>query len=94
MKKKTTKLARKEAVALTYDLNKSDAPILAAKGKGLVADEIIKRAKENEIPIQEDASLVEVLSKLDINEQIPENLYQAVAEIFAFIYRADQSMKK
>lgn len=94
MKKKPTKLARKEAVALTYDLNKSDAPILAAKGKGLVADEIIKRAKENEIPIQEDASLVEVLSKLDINEQIPENLYQAVAEIFAFIYRADQSMKK
>lgn len=93
MNKKPTKLVRKEAVALTYDQNKSDAPIIAAKGKGIVADEIIKRAKENDIPIQEDPSLVEVLSKLQINEQIPENLYQAVAEIFAFIYRTDQSMK-
>lgn len=85
---------RKEAIALTYDMEKSDAPKVAAKGKGFIAEEIVRRAKESAIPIQEDPSLVEVLNKLEINEQIPENLYQAVAEIFAFIYRTDQSMKK
>ena len=94
MNEKKDNELRKEAIALSYDMEKSDAPKIAAKGKGFVAEEIVRRAKESEIPIQEDPSLVEVLSKLEINEQIPENLYQAVAEIFAFIYRTDQSLKK
>lgn len=81
---------RKKAVALGYDATKDSAPTLKAKGKGLVADEIIERAKEHNIPIQEDTSLVEVLSQLEINERIPENLYDVVAEVFAFIYRLDK----
>lgn len=82
---------RKEAVALTYDKYRKDVPRVVAKGKGLIAEEILERAKEHDIPVQEDASLVELLGKLNINEKIPEELYQAVAEVFAFIYRADKN---
>lgn len=85
---------RKEAIALTYDKYAQDAPRIIAKGKGVIADNILNRAKENNIPIQEDPSLVELLGKLNINEQIPEELYQAVAEIFVCVYRADQTAGK
>jgi flagellar biosynthesis protein len=85
---------RKEAVALSYESTKNDAPKVIAKGKGLVADNILEKAKENNIPIQEDASLIELLSKLNINDSIPEELYQAVAEVFAFVYRADKEVGK
>jgi flagellar biosynthesis protein len=85
---------KKEAVALSYDQAHLDAPRVAAKGKGLVADHILEKAKENGIPIQEDASLVELLGKLNINEQIPEDLYQAVAEVFAFIYKAEKELER
>ncbi|MDQ0270246.1 EscU/YscU/HrcU family type III secretion system export apparatus switch protein [Cytobacillus purgationiresistens] len=81
---------RREAVALTYEPFKP-SPRVAAKGKGLVADQIVEKAKEHGIPIQEDASLVELLGNLDLNENIPEELYQAVAEVFAFIYKIDQA---
>jgi flagellar biosynthesis protein len=56
----------------------------------LVAENILDKAKEHNVPVQEDPSLVELLGKLDINAGIPEELFQAVAEVFAFIYRADQ----
>jgi flagellar biosynthesis protein len=85
---------RKEAVALSYEATKNDAPKVIAKGKGLVADNILEKAKENNIPIQEDASLIELLSKLNINDSIPEELYHAVAEVFAFVYRADKEVGK
>lgn len=85
---------RNKAAALRYDQYKSAAPMITATGKGLVADEIIKRAKENDIPIMEDSSLVELLAELNINETIPEELYQAVAEVFAFVYQADKQMKR
>jgi len=81
---------RKEAVALTYQPEASDAPKVVAKGKGKIAENILEKAAENGIPIQEDVSLVELLGKLDINESIPEELYQAVAEVFAFVYRLDR----
>lgn len=89
--------SRKKAVALTYEQDKEYAPKVSATGKGLIADNIINKAKENHIPIMEDRTLVELLSELDINEKVPEELYQAVAEVFAFIYRTDQkvtSLKK
>lgn len=81
---------RKEAVALTYQPETSDAPKVIAKGKGKIAENILVRAAENGIPIQEDVSLMELLGKLDINESIPEELYQAVAEVFAFVYQLDR----
>ncbi|GIO26136.1 EscU/YscU/HrcU family type III secretion system export apparatus switch protein [Ornithinibacillus bavariensis] len=84
------KLKRQKAVALSYDPRKDYAPKVTATGKGLIAEEIIQKAKENQIPIMEDHTLVELLAELDINEKIPKELYHAVAEVFAFIYRTDQ----
>lgn len=89
-----TEKKRIEAVALRYDVEKNQVPQVVAKGKGLVADNILERAKENNIPIQQDATLTELLGKLDINETIPEELYGAVAEVFAFIYKADRNFKR
>ena len=92
--KKQNKLQRIEAVALTYDKKGAEAPYVSAKGKGLIAESILAKARENDIPVQEDPSLLELLGKLNINEQIPEELYEAVAEVFAFIYKADKAAGK
>jgi flagellar biosynthesis protein len=92
--KPVNKQTRKTAVALGYNPNAQDAPQVMAKGKGIVAQNIIDKAKENDVPIQEDPSLVEVLSQLEINERIPEELYQAVAEVFSFIYQLDKKAGK
>lgn len=83
----------RKAIAMQYDDEKYHAPKLTAAGKGMVADNIIKKAKENNVPILEDASLVELLAELNINEVIPEELYEAVAEVFAFIYQVDKQAK-
>lgn len=81
-----------KAVALTYDSAQHYAPTVKAKGKGFVADKIIEAAKQNGIAIQEDESLVELLSQLDINTQIPEELFQVVAEILANVYRLEKKV--
>ncbi|MFB5660583.1 EscU/YscU/HrcU family type III secretion system export apparatus switch protein [Alteribacillus sp. HJP-4] len=82
--------ARRTAVALGYQPHEQEAPLLKAKGKGLIAEEIIAKAKKADIPIQEDPTLVELLSQLEINESVPAELYEVVAEVFAFLYRIDQ----
>ncbi len=82
---------KKQAVALTYNNEEDTAPKVIAKGKGFVADELLKEALKHNIPIQEDSSLVQLLSQLEINESIPEELYEVIAEIFAFIYRIDKN---
>lgn len=81
---------RKQAIALKYQAGTMEAPKVVAKGKGYVAENMLKTAKEHHIPVQEDPSLVEVLGKLDLNQQIPPELYQVVAEILAFVYRLDK----
>ncbi|OMP68585.1 EscU/YscU/HrcU family type III secretion system export apparatus switch protein [Domibacillus epiphyticus] len=85
---------RRQAAALSYNPDSEGAPIVKAKGKGLVAEQIIETARENNIPVQEDPGLVELLGQLEINEAIPEDLYQAVAEVFAFVYRLDKNLDK
>ncbi len=85
---------RKEAVALSYNPLNADIPKVIAKGKGKIAENILEQAKAHNIPIQEDPNLVQLLGQLDLNEAIPEELYQAVAEVFAFIYRLDQLYEK
>ena len=85
---------RSKAVALTYKPGETDAPVVVAKGQGLIAERIVDKAKDHGVPIQEDASLVEVLSKLDIEQQIPGELYQLVAEVLTFVYRSDQRASK
>ncbi|WP_024954489.1 EscU/YscU/HrcU family type III secretion system export apparatus switch protein [Sulfurospirillum arcachonense] len=76
----------KKAVALRFDKEKEKAPRVVAKGKSLVAERIIKIAKENELPIKKDEDLVELLTKIELDKEIPSNLYKAVAEVFSFIY--------
>lgn len=85
---------KQKAAALRYKTKADIAPQVVASGEGLIADNILKKATENNIPMIEDASLVELLAELNINETIPEELYQAVAEVFAFIYQADQHANK
>ncbi|MFK8066773.1 MAG: EscU/YscU/HrcU family type III secretion system export apparatus switch protein [Gammaproteobacteria bacterium] len=72
------------AIALNYD--ETSAPKVTAKGKGLVAEEILKLATENDIPIKEEPELVELLATVELGDQIPEALYVAVAEVIAFAY--------
>lgn len=90
MKKDDT--PRAKAVALRYDQESEHAPRVSAKGAGYLAERIIEIAKEHGIGIYEDPDLVEVLSKLDVTHEIPESLYQAVAEILAFVYRLNRAM--
>ncbi|RAP30148.1 EscU/YscU/HrcU family type III secretion system export apparatus switch protein [Brevibacillus laterosporus] len=80
----------KKVVALRYKEDQDEAPRLVAKGGGYIAENILQKAKEHNIPVQEDPSLLEVLSKLDLQQQIPPELYQVVAEILAFVYRLDK----
>lgn len=87
-------MVAKKAVALKYEPGKSDAPTVIAKGRGQLAQAILDKAMEHGVPVQEDASLVEVLSKLDLDQQIPAELYQLVAEILSFVYQADKQAKE
>ncbi|MDQ7838064.1 MAG: EscU/YscU/HrcU family type III secretion system export apparatus switch protein [Thermodesulfobacteriota bacterium] len=80
----------KKAVSLKYEPVKDHAPKVTAKGQGVIADKIIALAKENNIPIHEDPDLVEILSKLDLEEEIPPTVYVLVAEILAFVYRMNE----
>jgi len=75
--------------AIQYDNRKDAAPKVIAKGRGAIAEKIIELAQKNNVPIKSDPALVHILSKLDIDEQIPVKLYKAVAEILAFVYSAN-----
>ena len=77
----------KKAVALRYLQGEDSAPKVVAKGKGYLAQRIEELAKEYDIHIEKDPQLAESLYKLKLNEEIPEELYEAVAKILAFIYR-------
>lgn len=84
------KFARKEAIALSYNPLSPKGPTVVAKGKGKIAENILEQAALHNVPVHEDQNLVQLLGQLDLNESIPEELYQAVAEVFAFIYHLDQ----
>ncbi|WP_020468461.1 EscU/YscU/HrcU family type III secretion system export apparatus switch protein [Zavarzinella formosa] len=84
---------QKRAVALRFTQGEDNAPVVVAKGKGRIAEQIMKLARDNNIPIREDKNLVQVLSLLNIDQEIPPQAYQAVAAILAFIYRLNQQKK-
>jgi flagellar biosynthesis protein len=84
----------RRAAALGYDSETDAAPRLLAKGAGEVADRIIALAKEHGIPIREDRDLVAVLARLDLDQEIPPELYKAVAELLAFVYRVNSRWKE
>lgn len=72
------------AIALRYEGR--GAPRVTAKGKGCTADKILELAREHDIPLREDAALAELLAKVELGDEIPPNLYRAVAEVLAFAY--------
>ena len=84
----------KLAVALKYERGKDEAPIVSAKGKGYIAQQIIELAQANNIEIRRDTDLVTLLEKLDINTPIPLEAYAAVAEILAYIYKANDKARR
>lgn len=83
----------KQAVAIEYDPNDL-APKIVATGRGRLAERIIEQAKENDVPVHEDAKLASTLSKLDIGEYIPPELYEVVAEILVFVDNMEKIRSK
>jgi flagellar biosynthesis protein len=88
MKKKVRK---NSAVALKYQAGSDSAPKVTARGKGKIAEKIIEIAKAHQVYIHEDPDLIEILSTLNINEEIPPGLYLVVAELLAFVYSLNKN---
>jgi len=84
----------RSAVALRYDIEKDAAPVILAAGRGEFAEEILRIAEENDIPFYEDKGLADLLLKLEIDTEIPQELYIIVAEVLAFIFRLDKMASK
>jgi flagellar biosynthesis protein len=82
---------KKRAVALKYEPTGGTAPTVVAKGRGAIADKILELARTNGVAVREDPALVTVLSRLDIDQEIPPQLYTAVAAILAFLYKANRA---
>ena len=80
------------AVAIKYDVKKDRAPRVTAKGRSLVADRILAEAKKNGVPVYQNKSLVNMLMALEIDREIPPELYRTIAEILAYVYRIDKKM--
>ncbi len=83
-------MKRKTAVAMRYDAALDHAPRVVAKGRGVLAEQILAIAREHGVHIYEDPDFVELLAALDVNAQLPEELYRAAAEILAFVYRLNK----
>ncbi len=79
------------AVALRYE--RPDAPRVVAKGRGEIGQKIIDTAKEHGVPLEQNPALAEALSKVELDEHIPEALYRAVAEVLGFILRTSGKLK-
>ncbi|MCI5602199.1 MAG: EscU/YscU/HrcU family type III secretion system export apparatus switch protein [Lachnospiraceae bacterium] len=87
------KVKKKTAVALQYNRG-DEAPKVIATGKGILAEKILDKAKESDVPVYEDEKLAGTLSKLEIGDMIPPELYGVVAEILVFVDKMDRIRKK
>jgi len=80
-----------KAVALKYDFE--NAPKVVAKGEGIVADKIVEIAEEHGVTLYQDSELVKLLSRIEVDEEIPANLYQAVAVVLSFVFQLNGKSK-
>lgn len=80
----------KKAVALQYGAG-DNAPVIVASGQGYLAEKIVELAADNGVPVYEDNSLSTILTQLQLGQEIPENLYQAIVEIYVYFLRFDPS---
>lgn len=92
--RKRHNLQRKAAVSLQYDARRDKAPKVTAKGEGPIAERIIALAQEHDIPIKEDPDLVQILSQVDIDEEIPPAVYTIVAELLTFVYQLNEEYRQ
>ncbi len=76
---------KKKAIALRYTVGKDKAPVVIAKGRGELAERIIELARKEGIPVVEDRPLVEALLRIEVFEEIPPSLYEAVARVLVFV---------
>lgn len=90
----TDETAPKKAVALKYDPEANVAPKIVAKGQGYVAENILNLAQQNALPVYQNKTLVNMLMALDIDKEIPPELYTTVAEVLAYVYRIDSRAGK
>ena len=81
---------RAKAAAVQYDQKTDDAPKLVASGEGYIAERILEIARQADVPVVEDAALVSALLVLELGEEIPGELYEAVAKVLAFVYKLDK----
>ncbi|MBT3388471.1 MAG: flagellar biosynthesis protein FlhB [Desulfobacula sp.] len=81
------------AAVLEYDNKKNPAPRVTARGQGFMAEKIIELAKKHGVPIKEDPALAQILARLEIDEEIPPELYKVVAEILAFVYSVNEQYR-
>lgn len=88
--KKTDMKKSERAVALTYDKGKDDAPTVTAKGAGHIARRIVEIARESDVPVVEDAALVSALLSLELGQEVPVELYEAVARLLSWVYKLDR----
>lgn len=84
----------KRAIALNYDEKNNQAPRVVAKGTGFMADQILSLAKQHAIPVYQNSTLSTLLLAVELDREIPPELYQAVAEVLAYIYRIDRQLEK
>lgn len=85
---------RKSAIAIRYDIDRDKAPLIIASGRGPIADEILRIAEDNKIPLYEDPELAKLLTKLELDTEIPPELYTLVAEVLFFVYKLDRMAEK
>ncbi len=89
-----TPSAMAKAVAIEYDKDVDKTPRISATGRGALAEQILTVAFANDVKVREDAELVDVLELLDVDTPIPLEAFAAVAEILAYVYKANASMKQ
>ena len=82
-------LAVPEAVALRYDKGREDAPRVVAKGRGFVAQQLLSIAKRHSVPVYQNQTVTQLLMAVELDREIPPELYQAVANVLAYVYRLD-----
>lgn len=88
-KKQHEEIMQKTAVALKYDSEKDSAPRIIATGKGHLAHKIIENAKQENVPIHRDDAIANTLSKLELGDAIPPELYEVVAKILIYVDRVE-----
>ncbi len=94
LRRRPSRARKGKAVALRYRPDEQQSPVVLGKGEGTIADRILEVAQLHDIPIRQDPDLVEVLSQLDLNTEIPRHVYLAVAEILNFVYQSSRGYRR